>query len=220
MVWPAKSKIYFESCFSNPESHRGLNWSGILLVQWTCCWEMWPAGGSNIHSLNSAKSKARVRKFYSFYLFAYCSLIGPVNSLPIIGPGSQPIKDYQGFGSLSQFVKEKISGSETKVKSFRPVGSLNCVRWNWFSVVPNTFWDLQFSSVQSLSRVQLFATPWTAARLPCPSPSPGAYSNSHPLSRWCHPTISSSVIPFWDLSFFFCKNLILLLFLRHSNVYI
>ena len=33
-------------------------------------------------------------------------------------------------------------------------------------------------------------------RLPCPSPTPGAYSNSCPLSRWCHPTISSSVIPF------------------------
>jgi len=34
------------------------------------------------------------------------------------------------------------------------------------------------------------------ARLPCPSPSPGACSNSCPLSWWCHPTISSSVIPF------------------------
>ena len=34
------------------------------------------------------------------------------------------------------------------------------------------------------------------ARLPCPSPSPGAWSNSCPLSWWCHPTISSSVIPF------------------------
>ena len=33
-------------------------------------------------------------------------------------------------------------------------------------------------------------------RLPCPSPTPGAYSNSSPLSRWCHPTISSSVVPF------------------------
>ena len=31
---------------------------------------------------------------------------------------------------------------------------------------------------------------------PCPSPTPGAYSNSCPLCRWCHPTISSSVIPF------------------------
>ena len=33
-------------------------------------------------------------------------------------------------------------------------------------------------------------------RPPCPSPTPGVYSNSCPLSRWCHPTISSSVIPF------------------------
>ena len=37
------------------------------------------------------------------------------------------------------------------------------------------------------------------ARLPCPSPTPGAYSNSCPSSRWCHPTISSSVIPFSHL---------------------
>ena len=34
------------------------------------------------------------------------------------------------------------------------------------------------------------------ARLPCPSPSPGACSNSCPLSRWCHPTILSSVLSF------------------------
>ena len=34
------------------------------------------------------------------------------------------------------------------------------------------------------------------ARLPCPSSTPGAYSNSCPSSRWCHPTISSSVFPF------------------------
>ena len=34
------------------------------------------------------------------------------------------------------------------------------------------------------------------ARLPCPSPAPRVYSNSCPLSRWCHPTILSSVVPF------------------------
>ena len=33
-------------------------------------------------------------------------------------------------------------------------------------------------------------------RPPCPSPTPGVYSNSCPLSWWCHPTISSSVVPF------------------------
>ena len=34
------------------------------------------------------------------------------------------------------------------------------------------------------------------ARSPCPLPTPGVYPNSCPLSQWCHPTISSSVIPF------------------------
>ena len=34
------------------------------------------------------------------------------------------------------------------------------------------------------------------SRLPCPSPTPRACSNSCPLSQWCHPTVSSSVIPF------------------------
>ena len=36
------------------------------------------------------------------------------------------------------------------------------------------------------------------ARLPCPSPAPGVYPNSCPLSRGCHPTISSSVVPFFS----------------------
>ena len=34
------------------------------------------------------------------------------------------------------------------------------------------------------------------ARPPCPSPTPGAYSNSCPLNQWCHPPISSSLVPF------------------------
>ena len=46
------------------------------------------------------------------------------------------------------------------------------------------------------SRVQLSVTPWTTAHgLPGPSLSPRACSNSCPSSQWCHPTISSSVIP-------------------------
>ena len=38
------------------------------------------------------------------------------------------------------------------------------------------------------------------ARPPCPSPTPGVYSNSCPSSQWCHPTISSSVVPFSSCS--------------------
>ena len=55
----------------------------------------------------------------------------------------------------------------------------------------------QIRSDQSLSRVWLFATPWIAApRPPCPSPTPGVHSDSRPSSQWCHPAISSSVVPF------------------------
>ena len=55
----------------------------------------------------------------------------------------------------------------------------------------------QLSSVQSLSRGRHFATRGLQhVRPPCSSPTPGVYSNSCPLSWWCHPTISSSVIHF------------------------
>ena len=51
--------------------------------------------------------------------------------------------------------------------------------------------------VQSFSYIQLFVTPWTAAcQASLSSPSPGACLNSCPLSWWCHPIISSSVVPF------------------------
>ena len=39
-------------------------------------------------------------------------------------------------------------------------------------------------------------------RPPCPSPTPGVYSNSRPLSWWCHPTTSSSIVPFSHLQSF------------------
>jgi len=58
---------------------------------------------------------------------------------------------------------------------------------------------LQFSSVQfscSVMSDSLRLHESQYARPPCPSPSPGVHSNSCPSSRWCHPAISSSVIPF------------------------
>ena len=56
----------------------------------------------------------------------------------------------------------------------------------------------QFSSVQfSCSVVSDSASHESQhARTPCPSPTPRVYSNSCPSSQWCHPAISSSVIPF------------------------
>ena len=55
----------------------------------------------------------------------------------------------------------------------------------------------QFSSIQSLSLSDsLRPHGLQHTRLPCPSPTPGAYSNSCPSNCWCHPIISYSVIPF------------------------
>ena len=74
------------------------------------------------------------------------------------------------------------------------------ISFGWSS---NFIYFFLFSSVQLLSCVWLFATPWTAAhRLPCPSPTPRACSNLCPLSPWCHPTshpLSSPSPPTFNL---------------------
>ena len=71
----------------------------------------------------------------------------------------------------------------------------NCVKRN--RSLGGNYWSL--SSVQfSCSVVSNSLQPHKSqhARPPCSSPSPGVHSNSRPLSRWCHPAISSLVIPF------------------------
>ena len=69
---------------------------------------------------------------------------------------------------------------EDKIKC--PHVICHCVRSVQFSrsVVSNSLWPHEPQN----------------ARLPCSSPTPGVYPDSYPLSRWCHPTISSSVVLF------------------------
>ena len=59
---------------------------------------------------------------------------------------------------------------------------------------------MTFACISQFSRSVVSYSLWPHglqhASLPCPSPTPGAYSNSCPSTQWCHPTISSSVIPF------------------------
>ena len=70
-----------------------------------------------------------------------------------------------------------------------------------FQKVRPWHWSHQFSSVKSLSRVWLFMTSsFAAARPPIPSPTLGGHPNSCPSSQWCHPAISSFVIPFSSCS--------------------
>ena len=70
------------------------------------------------------------------------------------------------------------------------------IRELWIKTMSYHYISLQFNSVQSLSRVQLFATPWTAARQASLSITNSRSSLKRLSSQWCHPAISSSVIPF------------------------
>ena len=65
---------------------------------------------------------------------------------------------------------------------------------HWLAHCRWSFSSVQFSC--SVVSDSLWPHELQHTRSPCPSPTPGAYPNSCPLSRWCHPTISSSVIPF------------------------
>ena len=76
-------------------------------------------------------------------------------------------------------------------------GNIQCSKWRscvsmmyyLFSYLPNSF---QFSSVTQLRLTLCNPMDGSTPGLPpCPSPTPGVYSNSCPLSQWCHPTISS-----------------------------
>ena len=95
--------------------------------------------------------------------------------------------------------------------SFFTIHLLSCLSFYWLSTwffftsiscIHGHAWILKqafVSSVQfSRSVVSNSLRPHGLqhTRLSCPSPTPGANSNSHPLSWWCHPTISSSVVPF------------------------
>ena len=64
------------------------------------------------------------------------------------------------------------------------------------SLIISVFSSLQFSRSVMSDSLQLDGLQY--ARLPCPSPTPRACSNSCPLIWWCHPTISSSVVPFFS----------------------
>ena len=69
-----------------------------------------------------------------------------------------------------------------------------CIWRNMCLNIKTSYASVQFSHIVMSDSLQPHGL--QHARLPCPSPTPRAWSNSCPSSRWCHPTISSSVIPF------------------------
>ena len=97
---------------------------------------------------------------------------------------------YSGLeNSVDSILSMGLQKSQTWLSDFHVHTS---IKSKWFSSVV-----VHFSSVQSLSHARLFETPWTAADQ-APLSITNYKSSPKPiaLSRWCHPTISSSVVPF------------------------
>ena len=84
---------------------------------------------------------------------------------------------------------------------------LNDNSWFWKKMFSALLLKGKFIGRMSIYSVQLSCSAvsnslwphgWQHTSPPCPSPTDGDYSNSSPLSQWCHPTISSSVVPFFS----------------------
>ena len=105
------------------------------------------------------------------------------------------IKGYLGFFPVLAAVYDAAVNMDIQI-------SLQVPLFSYFGYISRSWIvesSVQFSSVQSSHSVtsnSLQPHGLQHARLPCPSPTPRACSNSCPLSWWWHPTISSSVVPF------------------------
>ena len=129
--------------------------------------------------------------------------------------GSFPVSQFFASGGQSIEVSASASVLPMNIQDWFPLGltswislqsnglssllqhhsSKASILWcSAFFIVQLSYPSVQFS--RSVVSDSLRPHELQHARPPCPSPTPGACSNSCPSSQWCHPTISSSVIPF------------------------
>ena len=140
--------------------------------------------------LSSTISSCSLLKFISIdlmMLFNHLILICPF-LLPSVSPSIRVFSNESALCiTWPKYWSSRFSTSLSNVHS-----GLISFNMDWFNLLV-----VQFSFFQSLSRVQLLWPPGKQHnRLPYLSPTPGTCSNSCPLSQWCHPTISSSIVPF------------------------
>ena len=74
--------------------------------------------------------------------------------------------------------------------------SKQCYFNQWIRTLRKAHWNISVQFNRSVVSSSLWPHELQHARSPCPSPTPGVHSGSRPSSQWCHPAISSSVVPF------------------------
>ena len=112
---------------------------------------------------------------------------------------NQPQKENTEWSHLHEISKiVKFIEVENRMVVARH-GGTKFQLWKWVDFADLTYINTTISSVQfsrSVVSDSLLPHEPQHARPPCPSPTPGVHPNPCPLSQWCHPTISCSVVPF------------------------
>ena len=114
-------------------------------------------------------------------------------------PWTRALQDPLSMGFSWQEYWGGLPGPPPEVLANLGIELLKFLAWVGGFFTTSTTWEAQLSPSSDRPVTQsdsLWLHGLQHARPPCPSPTPRVYSNSCPLSQWCHPTISSSVIPF------------------------
>ena len=111
------------------------------------------------------------------------------DDITFMAESEEELKSLMEVKEEREKVGLKISIQKTRIMTFSPITS-----WQVDGETVRDYFSVQFSRSVVSDSLQPHVLQHT--RLPCPSPTPRVHPDPCPSSRWCHPTISSSVIPF------------------------
>ena len=114
--------------------------------------------------------------------------------MPAPGPCVIASFHYSNSPGKDSFLPSSSVLDKTLCKFKKLDTSSFSIFWRRFPTLRPKLYSVQFS--RSVVSDSLWPHESQHARPPCPSPTPGVHSHSRPSSQWCHPAISSSVIPF------------------------
>ena len=191
MLEPKKTKSITVSMFSPSICHEVMGLDALILAFWMLSFK--PAFSLSSFTPNSP---FRLFSFSLLVLELFCLFLEQGNERQ----ESQTLADKK---DPPMFLFPLFLGSYLRYYWIHPRMEQSPV-WKYWPLLPSgekvkwLLWTKCFSQFSSVSVLSDSLQPHESqhARLPCPSPTPRVYSNSCSSRRWCHPAISSSVIPF------------------------